>query len=42
MSAKGPLPGEDEVHQATAHWGPSAGIAQQLLLQGYGAGTLAT
>jgi len=42
MPPKGPLPSEDAVRAATAHWGPSAGVAQQLLLQGYGAGTLAT
>ncbi len=42
MSPKGPLPSENEVRQATAHWGSSAGVAQQLLLQGYGSGTLAT
>jgi DNA-3-methyladenine glycosylase II len=42
MPPKGPLPSEEEVRRATAHWGPSAGVAQQLLLQGYGAGTLAT
>lgn len=27
-----PLPSEEEVRSATAHWGPSAGVAQQLLL----------
>ncbi len=42
MPPKGPLPSEDEVREATAHWGPSGSIAQQLLLQGYGSGTLAT
>lgn len=35
-----PLPSEDEVRMATAHWGPSAGIAQQLLLHGLGQGLL--
>ncbi len=39
---KGPLPSEEAVRAATAHWGQSAGVAQQLLLQGYGSGTLAT
>jgi DNA-3-methyladenine glycosylase II len=29
-----PLPAEAEVRAATAHWGPSAGVAQQLLLEG--------
>jgi DNA-3-methyladenine glycosylase II len=42
MPPKGPLPSEEAVRAATAHWGPSAGVAQQLLLQGYGSGTLAT
>lgn len=29
-----PLPSEGEVRAATAHWGPSAGVAQALLLHG--------
>lgn len=37
-----PLPAEDAVRRATAHWGESAGVAQTLLLAGYGAGTLGT
>ena len=37
-----PLPAEDAVRRATAHWGESAGVAQTLLLVGYGAGTLRT
>ncbi len=37
-----PLPAEDAVRRATAHWGESAGVAQALLLAGYGAGTLGT
>lgn len=36
-----PLPPEDEVRRVTAHWGPSALIAQSLLLHGaYGVGGL--
>lgn len=35
-----PLPSEDEVRRATAHWGASAGIAQQLLLHGLSRGLL--
>lgn len=42
MPSKGPLPDESTVRAATAHWGAAAGVAQQLLLQGYAAGTLAT
>ena len=37
-----PLPAEDAVRAATAHWGESAGVAQALLLASYGAGTLGT
>ncbi|HEX6800721.1 MAG TPA: hypothetical protein VF116_23615 [Ktedonobacterales bacterium] len=37
-----PLPAEDAVRRATAHWGESAGVAQALLLAGFGAGTLGT
>lgn len=33
-----PLPSEEEVRRATAHWGPSAGVAQQLLLHALGEG----
>ena len=33
-----PLPSEAEVRRATAHWGPSAGVAQQLLLHAVGEG----
>ncbi len=33
-----PLPSEAEVRRATAHWGPSAGVAQQLLLHALGEG----
>jgi DNA-3-methyladenine glycosylase II len=33
-----PLPSEREVRACTAHWGPSAGIAQVLLLQGWKSG----
>jgi DNA-3-methyladenine glycosylase II len=33
-----PLPTEQEVRAATVHWGPSAGVAQQLLLHGLAAG----
>lgn len=36
------LPSEAAVRAATAHWGASAGVAQALLLAGYGAGTLST
>ncbi|HEU5439479.1 MAG TPA: hypothetical protein VFU88_09325 [Ktedonobacterales bacterium] len=36
------LPSEAAVRTATAHWGASAGVAQALLLAGYGAGTLST
>lgn len=36
------LPAEDAVRRATAHWGEAAGVAQTLLLAGYGAGTLGT
>ncbi len=32
-----PLPAEATIRQATAHWGASAGVAQALLLHGYGA-----
>ena len=35
-----PLPSEQEVRSATAHWGPSAGVAQQLLLHGFSQGAL--
>ncbi len=37
-----PLPSEQAVREATAHWGPSAGVAQTLLLHGLGLDTLAT
>jgi DNA-3-methyladenine glycosylase II len=37
-----PLPSEAEVRRATAHWGPSAGIAQQLLLHALGEGAATT
>ena len=37
----GRMPSEAEVREATAHWGPAAGHAQQLLLSAYAAGTLA-
>ncbi len=37
-----PLPSETAVREATAHWGPSAGVAQTLLLHGLGLDTLAT
>jgi DNA-3-methyladenine glycosylase II len=33
-----PLPSERDVRACTAHWGPSAGIAQVLLLQGWKSG----
>lgn len=33
-----PLPSEAEVRRATTHWGPSAGVAQQLLLHALGEG----
>jgi DNA-3-methyladenine glycosylase II len=33
-----PLPSEAEVRRATAHWGSSAGVAQQLLLHALGEG----
>jgi DNA-3-methyladenine glycosylase II len=36
-----PLPPEDDVRRATAHWGPSAGVAQALLLHALSQGTLA-
>lgn len=36
------LPSEQAVREATAHWGPSAGVAQTLLLHGLGLDTLAT
>ena len=36
----GRMPSEAEVREATAHWGPAAGHAQQLLLTAYAAGTL--
>jgi DNA-3-methyladenine glycosylase II len=36
----GKLPVEKEVRQATAHWGPSAGMAQALLLHALGEGQL--
>jgi len=36
----GRMPSEAEVRAATAHWGPAAGVAQQLLLHGLGEGTL--
>jgi DNA-3-methyladenine glycosylase II len=29
---EGRMPSEAEVRAATAHWGPAAGVAQQLLL----------
>jgi DNA-3-methyladenine glycosylase II len=32
---EGRMPAEEEVRQATAHWGAAAGVAQQLLLEGY-------
>ncbi len=35
-----PLPSEQEVRRATAHWGPLAGVAQILLLHASGEGTL--
>ncbi|MHB1160446.1 MAG: hypothetical protein ACYC3V_08975 [Chloroflexota bacterium] len=35
-----PLPGEGEVRVATADWGSSAGVAQQLLLHGLVRGAL--
>ena len=35
-----PAPSEAEVHAATAHWGPSAGAAQALLLHALGEGAL--
>jgi DNA-3-methyladenine glycosylase II len=35
-----PLPSEQEVRSATAHWGPSAGVAQQLLLHALSHGAL--
>jgi DNA-3-methyladenine glycosylase II len=35
-----PSPSEAEVRAATAHWGPSAGVAQALLLHGLGEGAL--
>ena len=35
-----PLPSEQAVREATAHWGPSAGVAQTLLLHGLGLDTL--
>ncbi len=35
-----PLPSEQEVRAATAHWGPSAGVAQQLLLHALSKGVL--
>jgi DNA-3-methyladenine glycosylase II len=38
----GSLPPEREVRLTTSHWGPSAGVAQALLLHGLGEGTLAT
>ena len=37
-----PLPSEQAVREATAHWGASAGVAQTLLLHGLGLDTLAT
>ncbi len=37
-----PLPSEEAVRRATAHWGESAGVAQTLMLAGYGAGSLGT
>ena len=37
----GRMPSEAEVRSATAHWGPAAGVAQQLLLHGLVEGTLA-
>jgi DNA-3-methyladenine glycosylase II len=36
------LPSEVAVRHATAHWGDAAGVAQTLLLAGYGAGTAQT
>jgi 3-methyladenine DNA glycosylase/8-oxoguanine DNA glycosylase len=35
-----PLPSEPEVRAATEHWGPSAGVAQALLLHALGEGAL--
>jgi DNA-3-methyladenine glycosylase II len=37
-----PLPPEQAVREATAHWGAAAGVAQTLLLHGLGLDTLAT
>jgi DNA-3-methyladenine glycosylase II len=37
-----PLPSEAEVRRATAHWGASAGVAQQLLLHALGEGASVT
>ncbi len=37
-----PLPSESSVRGATAHWGPSANVAQTLLLHGFSQDTLAT
>ena len=36
----GEMPAEADVRRATAHWGPAASAAQQLLLHAYAAGTL--
>jgi DNA-3-methyladenine glycosylase II len=35
-----PLPSEQEVRDATAHWGESAGVAQAVLLHAFGEGAL--
>jgi DNA-3-methyladenine glycosylase II len=37
-----PLPGEEAIRQATAHWASAANVAQALVLQGYGSRALAT
>lgn len=37
----GRMPSEAEVRERTAHWGPAAGVAQQLLLHALSEGTLA-